>query len=189
MNDFRTCTADNQEEFDSWLLPIEKVAKLIDSDPNEICFAKAKGNLVKFFYSVNFKGCSWVHLKEKMQAEFSKVATASHTSLMLMHCKQKCEESLNAFIYRGSKLLQCCGISPEYCRNKFKTDLFFYQLSSEEIARRVIRKHPNSETHAFGSAKEEEKELRILHGLSKDNVYPVAFPNGAHITIQNHTIQ
>ena len=36
MNDLRTCTVDNQEEFDSWLLSIEKVAKLTDSDPNEI---------------------------------------------------------------------------------------------------------------------------------------------------------
>ena len=39
------------------------------------------------------------------------------------------------------------------------------------IARRVIRKHPKSVTHAFHIAKEEEKELRILDGLSKDNVY------------------
>ena len=66
MNDLRTCTVDNQEVFDTWLLSTEKVAKLTDSDPNEICFAKAKGNLLKFLYSVNFKGCSRVHLKEKM---------------------------------------------------------------------------------------------------------------------------
>ena len=66
MNDLKTCTVDNQEEFDSWLLSIEKVAKLMDSDPNEICYSKAKGNHLKFLYSMNFKGCSWVHLKEKM---------------------------------------------------------------------------------------------------------------------------
>ena len=67
MNDLKTCPVDNQEKFDSWLLSIEKVAKLTDSDPNKICFAKAKGNLLKFLYSVNFKGCSWVHLKEKYE--------------------------------------------------------------------------------------------------------------------------
>ena len=32
-------------------------------------------------------------------------------------------------------------------------------------------KHPKSVSHAFHIAKEEEKELRILDGLSKDNVY------------------
>ena len=93
INDLWTCTADNQEEFDPWLLSIEKVAKLTDSDPNEICFAKAEGNLLKFLYSVNFKGCPWVHLKEKMQTEFSKVATASHASLTLMHCRQKVKKA------------------------------------------------------------------------------------------------
>ena len=124
MNDLRTYTADNQEEFDSWLLSIEKVGKLTDSDPNEICFAKAEGSLLKFLYSMNFKGCSWVHLKEKMQAELSKVATASPASPALMHHKQKIEESLTVFIYRWSELLlQCCGISPEHWRDKFKIDL------------------------------------------------------------------
>ena len=55
VSDLRTCTVKNKEEFYSWLLSIEKVAKLMDSDPNEICFAKAEGNLLKFLYSVNFK--------------------------------------------------------------------------------------------------------------------------------------
>ena len=100
MNDLKTCTADSQEEFASQLLSIQKVGKLTDSDPNEICFPKAKGNLLKFLYLMNFKGCSWVHLKEKMQAESSKVATANHASLALMHCKQKSEVRLTAFIYR-----------------------------------------------------------------------------------------
>ena len=103
------------------------------------------------------------------------VATASHPSLALMHCKHKSEESLPAFIYRWSELLmQCLGISPEHCRDKFKIDLFSYELSNEKIARRVIRKHPKSVAHAFKIAKEEEKELRILDGLSKDNVYSLS---------------
>ena len=38
MNGLRTSTVDNQEEFDSWLLSIEKVAKLTDSDPNDYTF-------------------------------------------------------------------------------------------------------------------------------------------------------
>ena len=70
-------------------------------------------------------------------------------------------------------MLQCCGISLECCRNKFKIDLFSYQLSNEKIARRDIRKHPKSVVHAFHVAKGEEKELRILDGLSKDVVYSV----------------
>ena len=66
--------------------------------------------------------------------------------------------------------MQCCSISPEHCKDKFKIDLFSYQLSNEEIARRAIRKHPKSVAHAFHIAEEEEKESRILDGLSKDNV-------------------
>ena len=60
MSDLRTCTLDNKEEFDSWLLSIGTVAQLMDSDPNEICFAKAEGNLLKLLYSVISKdapGC------------------------------------------------------------------------------------------------------------------------------------
>ena len=87
----------------------------------------------------------------------------------------KSEESLTAFTYRLSELLiQCWGISPEHCRDKFKIDLFSYQLCSEKIARRVIWKHPTSVEHAFHITKEEEKELRILYGLSKDNVYSIS---------------
>ena len=67
MHDIRTCTVDNQAEFDSWLLSIEKVAELTDSVPNKICFANAKGNLMKFLYSVNFKGCSWVISERKCE--------------------------------------------------------------------------------------------------------------------------
>ena len=105
---------------------------------------------------------------------FSKVATASHASLALMHFKNKSKESLTAFIYRWSEpLLQCSVISPEHCRDKFKIDLFSYKLSIEKITRRVIRKHPKSVAHAFLITKEEEKNLRILDGLSKDNVYSI----------------
>ena len=137
-----------------------------------ICFVKAEGNLLKFLCLVNFKGCSWVHLKEKMQAEFSKVETASHASLALMHCKQKHEKILTVIIYRWSELLmQCCGIWPEHCRDKFKIHLFSCQLSNKKIAMWVIRKHPESVAHAFHIAKEEEIELRILDRLSEDNVY------------------
>ena len=86
----------------------------------------------------------------------------------------KSEENITAFIYRWSEvLMQCCGISPEHCRDKIKIDLFSYQLCNEKIARRVIRKHPKSVAHAFHIAKE-EKELRILDGLSKDNVYSIS---------------
>ena len=78
-----------------------------------------------------------------------------------MYCKQKSEESLRAFIYRWSELLmQCSHISPEHCRDKFKIDLFSYHLCNEKIVRSVIRKQPKSVEQ-----------------------------NGAHITIQNHTIQ
>ena len=69
--------------------------------------------------------------------------------------------------------MQHCSISPEHCMDKFKIDLFSCQLSNEKIARRVIRKHPKSVANAFHIAKEEEKELRILDSLSKDNVYAI----------------
>ena len=42
MNDLWTCTADNPDDINSWLLSVEKVAKLTD---NEIFFAKTEGNL------------------------------------------------------------------------------------------------------------------------------------------------
>ena len=99
--------------------------------------------------------------QREMGAEFSNVAAANQATLALMHHKQKCKESLTAFIYRWSKLLmQCCHISPEHCRDKFKIDLFSYQVSNEKIARRVIRKHPKSVVHAFQIGKEEDKELK-----------------------------
>ena len=81
-----------------------------------------------------FQGMLLVHPKEKMQAEFSKMATANHASHALIHCKQKSEESLTVFIYRlGELLMQCCGISPEHCRDKFKIDLFTCQLSKRNL--------------------------------------------------------
>ena len=47
------------------------------------------------------------------------------------------------------------------------------KISNETIARRVIKKHPKSVAHVFHIAKEEEKGLRILDGLSKDNAYSI----------------
>ena len=75
--------------------------------------------------------------------------------------------------------MQCCVISPEHCRDKFRIDLFSNQLSNEKIARRVIRKHPTSVRHTFHIAKGEEKEFRILDGLSKDNVYSISEINSS----------
>ena len=69
--------------------------------------------------------------------------------------------------------MQFYGISPEHCRDKFEIDLFSYQLSNEKIDRRVIRKHPKSTADAFHIDLEEKKELRILDGLYKDNVYSI----------------
>ena len=60
--------------------------------------------------------------------------------------------------------MKCCSVSPEHCRDKFKIDIFSYQISNEKIARRVMRKHLKSEAHAFHLAEEGEKELRFLDG-------------------------
>ena len=64
MNDLHTCFGNNSNEFVSWLLSIEKVVKSIENGPKDICFVKAEGNLLKFFYllPINFL---WNTLKEK----------------------------------------------------------------------------------------------------------------------------
>ena len=121
INDLRTCMSDNQEDFDPWLLSIEKVARLMDSDPNEICFAKAKGNLLTFLYSVKFKGCSWVISKRKCEQSSPRWQQPAMPLLHWCTANWKSEESLTAFIYRWSELLmQCCSIPPKHCRDKFK---------------------------------------------------------------------
>ena len=163
MNNLQTYTTDNPKNFNFWLLSVEKVAKLIDTDPSEICFAKAEASLLQFSYSINVRRCSWLHLKEKIRAKFSKIPIASHASLVLIHHKQRGDESLTAFIYRWSKLLlKCCDMRAEHCRDKLKIDLFSSQLSNEKIARRMIRKHSRMAAHAFYIAKEEKKNYKLL---------------------------
>ena len=41
MNDLQASTVHNPDDLNSWLLSVEKVTKLTDTDPNEICFANA----------------------------------------------------------------------------------------------------------------------------------------------------
>ena len=48
MTDVKTCTRHDSEEFNTWLLSIDKVSKMTGHDPKEF-FTKAKGNLLKFF--------------------------------------------------------------------------------------------------------------------------------------------
>ena len=70
MNDLKTCIANNVEEFNSWLLSVEKVLALRNSIPKESCFKKVEGNLLKFLYPFNLNRCSWFTLKERMRAKF-----------------------------------------------------------------------------------------------------------------------
>ena len=55
MNDLKTYTGDNLDDFASWLLSVEKVAKLTDNYPKDICFAKAEDSLLKFLYLLPLK--------------------------------------------------------------------------------------------------------------------------------------
>ena len=73
---------------------------------------------------------------------------------------------------------------------KLKTDLFSSWLFTEKRARWVIWKHPKTEAHAFYTVKQNEKELLIIDGLTKENTYPIAqsntnttSPNGAQCII------
>ena len=84
--DVKTCTG-QLEDFHSWFLSIEKVYKLTGNDPKDICFAKAQGNLLKLLYSHPLHKFSWYSLKEKMSAEFCKVAIASQGNLAFKNCK------------------------------------------------------------------------------------------------------
>ena len=72
MNDVKTCMGENTEEFNSWLLSVEKVTTITNTDSKEIHFKKAEGNLLKFLYAVNLKRCSWLTLKERMRTKSSK---------------------------------------------------------------------------------------------------------------------
>ena len=56
MNDFCTCTEDNVDKFVSWLLSIEKVARLTENDPKSILL---EGSLFKFLYLLARKKFSW----------------------------------------------------------------------------------------------------------------------------------
>ena len=78
--------------------------KLTGSDPKDICFTKAKGNL-KLLYAIPLHIFSWYSLQRKMHAEFSEVATASHASLSLINCKQHLDDCITVFIYRWGELL------------------------------------------------------------------------------------
>ena len=50
---------------------------------------------------------------------------------------------------------------------RLKIDLFSSQLHNEKKAGHIIRKHPKSIGHALKLAKEEEKDLLVIKGLSK----------------------
>ena len=106
------------------------------TSPSKISFAKAEGDLLKVLYSVNLKRFSWLNLKEKVFAEFLKIAAASHTSLAIINCKQR---KANAFIYAwGELLLQCCSMTAEQYRNKLKLTYCNPNLLNESNACRVI---------------------------------------------------
>ena len=95
------------------------------NDPKYICFAKAEGNPFKFLDSIPFKTFSWNSLKEKIRAEFSKVANINHAILVLINCKHCSDESVTSFIYGwGELLLQSCGTTAEQCRDKLKINIF-----------------------------------------------------------------
>ena len=84
MNDLKTCMGNSAEELNSWLLSVKKVSTLTKSYPKENSFNNAERNLPIFLYSINLKGCSWFTLMERMRAEFSRVSTSSHTSVVLL---------------------------------------------------------------------------------------------------------
>ena len=68
MNDLKTCTGDSSDKFNSWLLSVEIVSKLIGSDHKIFFFAKAdEGNLLKFLYSIQLEVIIELP-KEKMRA-------------------------------------------------------------------------------------------------------------------------
>ena len=124
MPDLITCTGYSSEEFNTWLLLIDKVSRFTDHYPKEICFTKNKDNFLIFLYWLTLHKVSWYSLKEKMHAEFSKVATASHTSLALIKCRQRSDATLTAFIYTWKELLvQSCRTTAQQCRVWLKIDL------------------------------------------------------------------
>ena len=85
---------------------------------------------------------------EKMRAKFSKMATASCSSLALINCNQKKGESLTLFIYRwGELLIQCCGMTTEQCRDKLKTDLFLSQCLNKKLPKESLENTQNCSTH------------------------------------------
>ena len=49
MTDLKTFTGDSPEEFNPWLLSIEKVSTLTSYNLKDICFTKAEVNLLKFY--------------------------------------------------------------------------------------------------------------------------------------------
>ena len=59
MTALKTNTRHDCEEFNTWLLSIDKVSKLTGQDPKEIYFAKAEDNLIKFQYSLPLHKGSW----------------------------------------------------------------------------------------------------------------------------------
>ena len=68
MSDLKCAQDMTQEEFNCWLIPIEKVSKLTGHVPKEIYFAKAEGKLLKLNYPIPLEKPSWYSLKEKMHA-------------------------------------------------------------------------------------------------------------------------
>ena len=70
-------------------------------------------------------------------------------------------------------MTQCCGITAKDSRNQLKIDLFSIQIWNEKITYGVIIKLPKTAARAFHIVKEEEKELKIVDGLSNDDVQPI----------------
>ena len=86
MTDLKMYTRHFSEEFN---ISIDGISKFAGQDLKEICFAKGKGNPLKFLYFILLHKLSCYSLKEKMHRKFSKVATAGHTSLALINCKKE----------------------------------------------------------------------------------------------------
>ena len=65
MTDLKTCTEQDSEELNTWLLSTDEVSELTGYELKEICFAKAEDTLLNFYTPSPCKKF-WNSLKEKM---------------------------------------------------------------------------------------------------------------------------
>ena len=70
ITDLNMCTRDDSEEFDTWLLCIDKASKLIGHDTKEIHFAKTECNLLKFLYSIPLQNSHGTPLRKECMQNF-----------------------------------------------------------------------------------------------------------------------